>query len=440
MVKFLILFLTALVGAAAIDTNRKVAKPEDIQKIVKKSSASLSRSTQTDPEACFIADAAIYNGTAIAPAEYTSFLFTYVWTDPTFDMKGFFDALDFDAQCASLGGAVYQPEILLQCEAGTFSWTEFKFCQPTICTDDFIYKFMKDVLILTLSEYSGCRMSLVDDDVPSATCVLGIGEIYSEGTPLADFAPEGALSEEGLAAIEELGSCKQFGKGGIDIGVCQMTDLKQEYELITNLCETTYEAKIMPFDMMLSVPFYHRTLRRYPVCLPNACSLSDALLYYGYMASMYESGATTYYPGLEIDVDFNLSLKNTCDENPKDKAFMKQYNGNLAIKSCKWLKRRPEDLKMKYCNKKAGAAGFEPAGAVCPSTCCLCEETDDDVFLKKMSVGTDGSVTLEKKTCSWLQTLPADKVEFHCGKTAASFVGGLPPAAAACPQTCGCSE
>ncbi len=200
--KFLLLLLLALgASATASKVDRKLVKPEDIQSIKDKGQAHLSRMTQSDPEACITAYSAIYNETAIAPTEYFTLLMSFVWTDPSFDMKSYFDSVDFDAQCAALGGEVYQPEIEFKCEEGTTTWTEFKFCQPAVCEDvEFVWTM--EFLVGYSSELTGCEMSLIDDTVPSFECIMGIQEIYGNGTALADVAPEGALTPEGIEGIE----------------------------------------------------------------------------------------------------------------------------------------------------------------------------------------------------------------------------------------------
>ena len=218
----------------------------------------------------------------------------------------------------------------------------------------------------------------------------------------------------------------------------------EEYANITSLCTTPgyygekEGRKIIPMQLSLGTAFYHRTFLKYPYCMDtDVCTTSDIDKWYEYITSVVEENLSFYYEEDLFDIEMKTSLKNSCDEYVSDKAFMKQYKGKATIKSCKWLKRRPESLKSKYCNKKVGSDDYEVAGVVCSSTCCNCKEESSNVFLKKWEIDDEGTLIYVTKTCNWLKSKSEEVINLNCGKSAASYIKGYPPAYVACPETRG---
>ena len=188
-----------------------------------------------------------------------------------------------------------------------------------------------------------------------------------------------------------------------DVKVCHLTELEAEYQNITDAC-TYLGGDIFPMDIIMDTSYYHRTYMKYPLCAPKVCEDKGLLLYYEYIASLITG--EHYGTSFGIDLHFLKSVMNSCDEIPNNLAFMKKYNNTVLARNCKWLKKRPRDLRLKFCIKTMGFDGYDPASVVCPSTCCTCEEKDGNVFLKKASVEVDGTVTTEVKTCAWLKNSP----------------------------------
>ena len=202
------------------------------------------------------------------------------------------------------------------------------------------------------------------------------------------------------------------------------------YDEVLSLCH----GSLYDMDIAVSMPYMHFTFMKYPYCQPSACTADEITSYYAWMSQMFSSGED----GMEtFQVSFDPSVKNSCEEIVSDRAIIKKQKGKALTKTCKWLKKRPSVLKEKFCSKSITMDGYLPAKDVCPSACCLCEEDSDDEFLKKTQLDNDGFLVVKKETCGWLSGISESNRKFHCGKSAASYIGGLPPASVACPQTCG---
>ena len=226
--------------------------------------------------------------------------------------------------------------------------------------------------------------------------------------------------------------------------VCNFDVLKEseDGQYIAEECGKA-EGELMTLDMVMDFSNYHRTFRRYPFCKPASCEPSDIIKYYDYITKFFtgelsgEEQIDDDFANVERKLSITESTVNSCDETANFKASMKQMNGKVLAKTCRWLKNRPVHWKKKYCEKTTGFGGYSPAVEVCPSSCCACEEDSDNVFLKKTRIDEKGFLKIESKTCEWLSKASESAKNNHCSKKAASYAGGFPPAYIACPETCG---
>ncbi len=206
-------------------------------------------------------------------------------------------------------------------------------------------------------------------------------------------------------------------------------NLQPDYDNVTETCTEELFGTLFDMDITLDAPYYHRTYMKLAYCKPQQCTSNEILALYGYYSYLFQNSG--------IDVKFYSSVSNACDEIVSDRALMKKNNGAALAKTCKWLKRRSGEIKAKYCKKDFSLEGYEPAKKVCPSTCCVCEENEDDLFLKKAELDEDGKLMIIPSSCRALSEISEKNRQFHCTKTSASYIGGYPPAGTACPQTCG---
>ena len=223
-------------------------------------------------------------------------------------------------------------------------------------------------------------------------------------------------------------NCTSFSDEEIK-SVCRMQKFKEEQTQIAEACEVG-GGTILPLDIRFDAKDAHLTLTRYPQCVPETCTNDEVMVYYDLVSKEVAKETDVYY-------HFQKSTINSCDEYDRDRAFMKQYNGTIVDKSCKWLKRVSDFDKNKYCKKNFSFGDYGPAQDVCPVTCCVCKEKGENLFLKKADKNEDGFIKIIHKDCNWLKSIPETNRRFHCDKKAASYLGGYPPAADACPETCG---
>ena len=225
--------------------------------------------------------------------------------------------------------------------------------------------------------------------------------------------------------------CTSFSDEGM-LSVCRMEKYKDEQASIAEACEGGGLGTILPLDVRFDTIDTHVTLTRYPQCVPETCTNDEIMLYYSFVSQMIaEESEDIYY-------HFQKSTINSCDEYNRDRAFMKKVGGKVVDKTCKWLKNRPDALKKdKFCKKTVSFGEYGPARDVCPITCCACEEKGENLFLKKAQKNEAGLLKIVHKDCNWLKSIPEENRRFHCDKKAASYLGGYPPAADACPETCG---
>lgn len=456
--KFILpLLSTMLLPAMAVRNLLAAMKPEEVQDLVDRArmtkgfdpNLAMRAGRSHESEDCETTEAMYYQQTAIAAADFVTFLFSFQWTDPSFDVEGFFDNMNFSTECAAMGGEVFEADFDFGCPdigLDESSLKGYKFCKPTSC-NDVEWVLTKKMIALILGTFAGCSsidvVTHIDNEIPSVMCLMGMEEMYNS-TELV--TPESFLVEGGLEyAEDQRGVCKAYGKPQEmdSVKVCDMTApvFEEEYSNITSVCNLA-GGTIYPLDITAQAPFMLRTVRRYPFCKHQTCNDADVKNYYDFISTFFtEEHGEDIDDGQEMPflsaIEFKKSLVNSCDETVFHRASMKKVDGEVVAKTCKWLKKRKADVKDKFCKKKNGLGGYKSASEVCPSTCCSCQEDGDNIFLKKMSMDNDGEIKIETRTCEWLQNAPSKAKETQCSKEESSYVGGYPPAYVACPETCG---
>lgn len=385
---------------------------------------------------CEMLEESYYNMTAISTAHPVLFTMLSVY-DPsflsTFDSSEFFDSLNFDEECTALGGEVVDVsvDIAIANYSVAIEIETFKLCKPPPC-DMFEYITTKMFEFYGTAGWFGffndieVEIEVTHDLFPSALCLSDYSMLYNSTDP-DDWSIKAFLENHFDAGMEGNGLYKEYYKKKADVKVTNMEDYTEEVAIIEDLCDG--DNTIGHLDIVINMPLYHRTFRRYPHCQPPTCSSDDIGKLYAYMSSVISEMEP-------VDIDIHLATINSCDETAFNKASMKKKNGNVLAKSCKWLKKRPDSMKEKFCMKNA-LGGYKSASEVCPSTCCACKEESSDVFLKKSEFSSDGTLSLIKKDCAWLQSVSESVKTLHCEKSQTSYVGGYPPAYIACPETCG---
>ena len=205
-----LLFLVGLSGVAASASNTAKISDVDINSIMEQfrnteEAMSLEQMKQMamarsgESLSCEEQEQMYYNNTALSPAEFSNFAFTYLWADPNFDLQGYFDSLNFDSECTGMGGEVYEMDVKFICEDGETYLEDYKFCKPPVC-DEFSYVLTKSFIFPFFGFFLGCGIELVQDVTPSAECFSGITETYNN-TALSDFSPENFI---GTGAAQNL--------------------------------------------------------------------------------------------------------------------------------------------------------------------------------------------------------------------------------------------
>ncbi len=186
---------------------------------------------------------------------------------------------------------------------------------------------------------------------------------------------------------------------------------------------------------MYNSPKFHRTFLNYPYCKPSSCSAENINGWYRYLLRVYSKSNDN-----GDDTMIQQVKQSACSENPNDLAVMRKKRHNILVKSCKWLKNRPESRLKRYCREKSSMDGYEPAYKVCPLTCCSCVEKEEDTFLRRINVSKSGRMKVVTKTCEWLQSVDWKTRKSTCQETLPSL-GGFSDAQKTCPNTCGiCSN
>jgi len=60
---------------------------------------------------------------------------------------------------------------------------------------------------------------------------------------------------------------------------------------------------------------------------------------------------------------------NACYQNSRSRFFLKERNGNVILRRCKWLSRRPSTRMDSICGQSASNGGYGPASRHCPIIC-----------------------------------------------------------------------
>ena len=216
--KLISLLLSSLsISVGAKENSDRVLKIEDVPSLVKAHLPKLTqlRSTMANEEfspipnsflrehtgeECFEQESAIYTGTAISDAELLTFIGGGAFSNPGFDMEAFFDSLNFDAECASLGGDVIEAGLLISMEGFSMELRDYKLCMPTVC-NKFEYLWTKNTILYFIGMFSGVNFELKSDDVTSFTCLMSQGFMYNN-TEISDFSPETFFIGGGLESVE----------------------------------------------------------------------------------------------------------------------------------------------------------------------------------------------------------------------------------------------
>ena len=233
--------------------------------------------------------------------------------------------------------------------------------------------------------------------------------------------------------------------------VCYLKSFAGWYGNIQSSCDSL-GGQVFPIDVFMNAPFFHRSILKYPLCKPSSCDANDIKALANLMASM--GSAELYYGAKpkqgegegDAEIEIRPSLSNSCNEFVNEKAFIKKggkperkKNSGVKARTCRWIAQRPADKKAKYCDKvDDGDSKFGVASEICPTTCCSCAEDANNQFLKSLWIGDDGTTNVVTRDCAWLQSIKNEsKRNKYCKKRNAAYVGGLPPAYVACPETCG---
>ena len=156
---------------------------------------------------CYVQENAYYNDTAISSASFTQIL-TGDGTadatifDPNFDLDGFFESMNFDAECEAMGGEVYGLDIDVSCGEDSTTLENYKHCKPPSC-NEFEYVYNKAWEYLIIGFFQGCEeVKVISDVIPSLGCMKDLSDTYADGTGIEDFEPVNFLSNEGPEYVE----------------------------------------------------------------------------------------------------------------------------------------------------------------------------------------------------------------------------------------------
>ncbi len=154
---------------------------------------------ESQPLTCEEQSYLYYNNTAITPGGFFEVLDSGVLSDPSFDLEGFFDTINFDSECEAMGGEVYKLDISIECEGLSTILEDFKHCKPPepIC-NEFEYVLSK---LLSYIFVPNCYVQVISDAVPSIGCFIGIDEMYSN-TAITYASPENFLLGGGAQYAE----------------------------------------------------------------------------------------------------------------------------------------------------------------------------------------------------------------------------------------------
>lgn len=218
MMKLLSLLLSSLsISVGAKENSDRVLKIEDVPSLVKTHLPKLAKLRSTEvteevspiansflrshtSEECTEQDTAFYTDTAISDAELFTFIGGGAYTNPNFDMEAFFDGLNFDAECASLGGNAIEVGLEFSMEGFSIELADFKLCMPNVC-NKFEYLLTKNTFLYFVGMFTGMNMELKSDDVTSFMCLASQGVLYNN-TAISEFSPEYFFIGGGLESLE----------------------------------------------------------------------------------------------------------------------------------------------------------------------------------------------------------------------------------------------
>lgn len=205
----LLLLLSLTTTAFAVETLKdikNVMTQDEIQTIVEhvnwmapRYNSIMAGQATNSLDDCMTTESSYYDGTKISHLSLDAFLFSFMWMNESFNLKGFFDVLDFSSECTAMGGEVYEIDIKMGCKEEKFL-EGFKLCKPPMC-NEFEYVLTKSFMTSFYAPYLGCdSLEVISDKVPSFECLMDFGTMYNS-TGLEDFSPFSFL-DEGTEYVE----------------------------------------------------------------------------------------------------------------------------------------------------------------------------------------------------------------------------------------------
>lgn len=121
-----------------------------------------------------------------------------------------------------------------------------------------------------------------------------------------------------------------------------------------------------------------------------------------------------------IDGDNKLYGASCPKEGQFNKFALRAKAGEVVVRTCKWLGKKPEAMKEKICARKkfqVYAQGNLPASRMCPITCepygCV-EEKENVRFLYDAVVNDNGNLEPAFRNCRFLSRLEGDELQNVC--------------------------
>ena len=168
--------------------------------------ASVRDNESEEGEDCAALQTSYYNDTAIAQSQpFTFFLTTQEWSEASFNLNSFFEDMNFDDECESMGGIVETFDVNYSCadneddqdfgededEEVEGVLREYRVCRPPVCSD-FEYFQGLEFMFSFVGIFTGCEMSIdTGGRGLSFACLEGLQEIYNgtdlEGYSVLDF-------------------------------------------------------------------------------------------------------------------------------------------------------------------------------------------------------------------------------------------------------------
>ncbi len=168
--------------------------------------AALARNEE-EPSACNEQEEEYYNATSVLfPANPFEFISGGEWKKEDFDLEAFFEELDFDAECETLGGETVKHDINVGCASDDGGFTNdtlenFRFCRPPSC-HPYEHMFKQVIGLAFVGFFVGCPMiEVVNDVLPSMECLQGMTMMYNN-TVISDYSPEMFIAGGGIEVTE----------------------------------------------------------------------------------------------------------------------------------------------------------------------------------------------------------------------------------------------